>query len=81
MRMIIAIAVAAISAAAPGHAQDAQKTEQARSDLFNLADAKPNEVEKVKTFCKGMNLAIDGQLKGDKAAAGVVQNCKVLGYL
>ena len=81
MKLLFAAAVLSITFVSHASAQDAAKVEQARSDLFRIADAKPSEVEKVRTFCKGMNLAIEGQLKGDKDAAGVVTNCKALGYL
>lgn len=77
------IGLVALVAALPtlAFAQDPERVEQARRDLFVIADAKPDQIEKVKTFCRGMDLAVQDRLKWDKDAEGVVQNCKALGYL
>ncbi|WP_457299171.1 hypothetical protein [Phyllobacterium sp. P5_D12] len=51
----------------------------AEDELFRLAQTDRSHPEKVREFCKG--ISINEQLKANEVAMGVVNNCRILGYL
>lgn len=58
----------------------AERRDGAEKELFNLAKAEPNQVDKVREFCKQLKERLDSDLKDNEMAFGVATNCRVLGY-
>ncbi len=58
----------------------AERRDGAVKELFELAKAGPNEVDKVREFCKQLKERLDGDLKDNDLAFGVSTNCRILGY-
>lgn len=62
--------------------QRAESLDRARAEIFDLAKAKPHEIDKVRAWCKHLDERIDaGELKDNDLARGVVRNCRYFDYL
>lgn len=58
----------------------AESRVQAERELFYLAQAGPNEVNKVRTFCRFVNDKPYDEIKNDEYLSRIDRNCLTLGY-
>lgn len=60
-----------------------EKIAAVEAELFQMAKAKPDERDKVKAMCAGVEsrIAAGGPLAGNGMARQLVTNCRGLGYL
>ncbi|MGQ3214799.1 MAG: hypothetical protein ACT6U0_27335 [Shinella sp.] len=57
-----------------------ERLDGARKELFDLANAQPNEEEKVREFCKNLKVRIATDLQNNEMAPVLMRNCRAFGY-